>query len=151
MTRGPKPKPTRFRVLEGNAGKRPLNASEPTSGALGDPPPHLCAVALAKWRELAQPGCWGLVTTTADREALTMYVELHARAVEAAAALAEHGTIIASPNGYPMPSPWVAILNACKRDMLKIAVEFGGTPSSRTRVKTITPPGKSKFAGLLVG
>ena len=53
--RGPLPKPTRVRELEGNTARRPLPTSEPTPAALPElppPPPWMPPLAIATWREL---------------------------------------------------------------------------------------------------
>ena len=52
---------------------------------------------------------------------------------EAMEALNEFGTMIKSPSGYPVQSPWVAILSRQAEVMLRIASEFGFSPASRSR------------------
>ena len=52
---------------------------------------------------------------------------------EATQAVNEFGTMIKSPNGYPVQSPWVAILNRSAEVMLRIAAEFGFSPAARSR------------------
>jgi P27 family predicted phage terminase small subunit len=133
--RGRKPKPTMLKLIEGNPGHRPIAADEVSPGKLGDPPSDLCAAALEKWREMVSPAIWGLMATGADRDQLAEYCRLSVRKAEAEGQVAEHGAVVASPNGFPVQSPWLQILNKCRAEMLNIATEFGGTPSSRTRVK----------------
>ncbi len=147
--RGRKPKPTALRVIEGNPGKRPLNTEEPKPGPLGAPPADLAGVALDKWHELA--GLWRLVVTAADRDQLAEYCRLEARRVEAEEKVREDGAVAYTAGGAPVQSAWLIILNKCREDMRKIAVEFGGTPASRARVKSNGEPEESKFAGLMGG
>jgi P27 family predicted phage terminase small subunit len=145
--RGRKPKPTALRVIEGNPGKRALNRSEPDAGPLGAPPGDLKGIALAKWGEMAR--LWRLVLTAADRDQLAEYCRLEAERVQAMEKLAEEGPIAVTAGGAPVQSAWKIILNKCREDMRKIAVEFGGTPASRARVKSNGEPPQSKFGSLL--
>jgi P27 family predicted phage terminase small subunit len=46
-----------------------------------------------------------------------------------------YGTMVKSPNGYPMQSPYVAVANKQVEIMVRIASELGMTPSSRTRIR----------------
>lgn len=134
--RGRKPKPTALKVIQGNPGRRPLNRDEPQPGPVGEPPPLVRGrpVARAKWKELVSPECWGPVATRADVDALEAYCLLYGRMTEAEEKIGECGTVVANPQGFPVPSPWVGIANVCRRDMHKIAVEFGGVPASRARL-----------------
>lgn len=145
--RGRKPKPTALRVIEGVPGHRALNTDEPVHGPLGFPPADLDGIALAKWEEMA--GIWGVVATAADRDQFAEYCRLEARRVEAEAMIVVEGPIAKTAGGYKVQGPWMQILNKCREDMRKIAIEFGGTPASRTRVKATRPEPASKFDGLL--
>ena len=53
--------------------------------------------------------------------------------VEATEALQKYGSMVKSPNGYPIQSPWVSIANKQADLMMRIASEFGFTPASRGR------------------
>jgi P27 family predicted phage terminase small subunit len=141
-----------LREIQGNPGKRPINKREPQPGELGEPSPDLCEVARAKWAELARLEVWGLVATAADAELLAEYCRLHARKAHAEAQLEAEGSIVISPKGYQMQSPWLQIINRCRTDMLKIALEFGGSPSSRTRLSvSVQGKSESKWDGLIAG
>jgi len=48
------------------------------------------------------------------------------------------GLFVKSPKGYPMQSPWLAVSNRAQEMYAKLCVEFGLTPSSRTRVPGAT-------------
>src|SRR5437867_6293718 len=53
--RGPKPKPTVLRVLEGNKGKRALPRNEPQPPAdMPNPPAYLNGYALEEWNRVAE-------------------------------------------------------------------------------------------------
>jgi P27 family predicted phage terminase small subunit len=68
-----------------------------------------------------------------DRGPLAIYCGAYAMWAEAMKALEEFGTMTKSPTGYPVQSPYVAIVNRQAELMLRIAGEFGFTPASRSR------------------
>jgi len=135
--RGRKPKPTALKLLDGNPGKRPLNEREPLMlQGLPEPPEWLDAEARAEWDrivpELAEMG----LLSRADRPALTAYCTAWSRWVEAEAMVKKLGTIVKSPEkGFPMKSPYLSIADQSLETMRKLMVEFGLTPSSRSRIK----------------
>jgi P27 family predicted phage terminase small subunit len=53
-------------------------------------------------------------------------------------AIQKYGTMMKSPSGYPIQSPYVAIANKQAEIMMKIASEFGFTPASRGRLWMIS-------------
>jgi P27 family predicted phage terminase small subunit len=57
---------------------------------------------------------------------------------EATEAIHKFGTMVKSPSGYPMQSPYIAIANRQAEIMMRIASEFGFTPASRSRISA--PP-----------
>ena len=66
---------------------------------------------------------------------LAAYCQAHALWVEAVSSIERYGTMVKSPNGFPMQSPYVAVANKQVEIMVRIASEFGMTPSSRTRIR----------------
>jgi len=127
-----------------------MNKREPQPGELMAPPADLCEVARAKWFEQIRLEVWGLVVTAADADLLADYCRLEARRQKAEDMVAQHGELVASPNGFPCQSPWLNIANRCRSDMFRIALEFGGSPSSRTRL-SVEPRkgGAGKFGDLI--
>ena len=140
--RGRRPKPTRMKVLTGNPGKRALNKNEPRPAAIvPECPPELGPLARAEWDRLAgELGTLQLLTTF-DRAALAAYCGAYALWAEATEAIQKYGTMVKSPSGYPIQSPYVSIANRQAEIMMRIASEFGFTPASRSR---ITTPNKSQ-------
>src|SRR4051812_21402132 len=69
VMRGRKPKPTHLKLLDGNPGKRPLNAGEPKpERRIPTCPAHLNPTAKAEWKRLArQMHVLGIVTTSTAR------------------------------------------------------------------------------------
>ncbi|EGP09594.1 phage terminase small subunit [Bradyrhizobiaceae bacterium SG-6C] len=71
-----------------------------------------------------------------DRAALATYCGAYALWAEATEAIQKFGTMVKSPSGYPMQSPYIAIANRQAEIMMRIASEFGFTPASRSRIST---------------
>jgi P27 family predicted phage terminase small subunit len=137
--RGRRPKPTRMKLLTGNPGKRPMNKDEPRPEAtVPDCPDALGPVARAEWDRLASElGKLNLLTNL-DRAALAAYCGAYALWAESTEAIQKYGTMVKSPSGYPIQSPYVSIANRQAEIMMRIASEFGFTPASRSRITT--PP-----------
>jgi P27 family predicted phage terminase small subunit len=88
------------------------------------PPPPTCldAVAAEKWRQI-----FGEIKADSfgDRDLLEVYCTTWARWKEAEALVAELGTVIKSPSGYPCQSPYLSIANRAAADLLKIGRQLG--------------------------
>jgi len=139
---GRKPIPTAIKQLNGNPGKRPLNRNEPKFGTHGVTcPKHLDKTARAEWKRVsAELSTTGLLTTV-DRAALAAYCAAWSRWVDAELNIQKFGTVIKSPkSGFPIQNPYVGIANTALDQMRKFAVEFGMTPSSRSRISTADGP-----------
>ena len=135
--RGRKPKPSLYKELAGNPGHRPLNDREPIPPSeLPECPDHLQGEARAEWfRICAALDTMGLLTS-ADHALLEAYCVTYARWLDAEAKLKEFGTIVKSPDkGFPMMSPYLLVANGAMEQLRKLAVEFGLSPSSRSRIR----------------
>jgi P27 family predicted phage terminase small subunit len=133
--RGRKPKPTALKILAGNPGHQKLSDDEPQPPrGLPTCPAHLKNEARREWfrigRELEMLG----VVAKTDRAALAAYCQLYARWVEAEAALAEQGMIVEAINGAKGRNPHLGIVKDALEQMRKYLIEFGLTPSSRSRL-----------------
>ena len=146
--RGRKPKPTAQRILEGNAGKRPLPTDEvqpPTTHAtFTTTPPELDgdAVAIAEWTRLAPMLVTVRAVTDADRSTLIAVCLEWSRYIEAMKAVRRLGLIVKAPSGFAMPNPYLAIATRALAGCRALWPELGLTPSSRSRV-TPAKPGES--------
>jgi hypothetical protein len=59
----------------------------------------------------------------------------------------KYGDVILTPDKkFPVQSPYLAIANKAQEQMVKIMIEFGMTPSSRSRVHTTPLHGPSALA-----
>lgn len=134
--RGRKPKPTKLKLVEGNPGKRPINKREPQPKGPPRMPRVLSPAARKQWRKIAGKLSAFGVATNVDEEALALLCEAWARWIDAEEHLRKFGVVVKSPkSGFPMPSPYLAICNTAMKQIKDLLVEFGCTPSSRTRLK----------------
>src|SRR5262249_10832155 len=96
-------------------------------------PPELPPLAREEWNRIVGELIALGVLSKFDRGPLAVYCGAYAMWAEGIEALQQYGTMIKSPSGYPVQSPWVAIVNRQAEMMLRIASEFGFTPASRSR------------------
>jgi len=129
-----------MKVLTGNPGKRPLNATEPRpEPVVPDPPAELGPSARREWDRLVSQLAPLRILTPLDRAALAAYCGAYGLWAEATEAIQKYGVMVKSPTGFPMQSPYVSIANRQAEIMMRIASEFGFTPASRSRISTPTP------------
>ncbi|MCA1452153.1 phage terminase small subunit P27 family [Bradyrhizobium sp. BRP22] len=164
MQRGAKPKPTALKLLRGVPGHHALPKGElhPLREETCPPPPHNIrhkADAREEWNRIA-PELHRLgLLTIADYRPLSLYCLAYARWCDAEAALDEmakddprfHALVVEGAMGGKVANPLVKIAATAGLHVMRYAVEFGFTPSSRTRISG-TASGdepKSKFDGLL--
>jgi P27 family predicted phage terminase small subunit len=58
---------------------------------------------------------------------------------EAMEQIQKYGTMVKSPTGYPIQSPYLSIANRQAELMMRVASEFGLTPASRSRISAPPP------------
>ncbi len=146
MIRGRRPKPTRLKYLTGNPGKRPLNPYEPRPEAsVPECPPELGPAARREWDRLVGDLAKLNMLTNLDRAALAAYCGAYALWADATEQIQKYGSMIKSPTGYPVQSPYIAIANRQAEIMLRISSEFGFTPASRSRIAAPSPDQPTLF------
>ena len=134
MQRGPKPMPRNLRLVRGD--KSRLNPDEPiVEVAAPDAPDYLTERERQVFTENAVKLARMRVMTEVDIDALAVYAVNFVRWREACKMVEDTGYIMQAPSGYPVPNPVLAIANKAQAEFMRIATEFGMTPSSRTRVK----------------
>ena len=134
--RGRKPKPVELRVIEGNREHRKIpKAPKPRKNKnIPDPPGWLVKYAKTEWKRIV-PELYNLgLLTKIDTTALEAYCQCYARWREAEEKLKVEVSI--TDNGYESPSAYINISNKYSKEMRSYLVEFGMTPSSRTRIGT---------------
>lgn len=134
--RGPIPKPTALKIVEGNPGKRPLNKREPKPRAVAPRcPAHLDDVAQKEWKRLVPVLLRMGVLTEADQIALANLCQTYSTLINAQTQLAKSGILYKTQSGYIQQSPLLSIVNTCVETINKLSREFGLTPSSRSRLQ----------------
>jgi P27 family predicted phage terminase small subunit len=132
--RGPPPKPSRQKELEGTyrADRAVRNEMTPTLGA-PPCPKSLTGEALAEWKrvvpELVRLGVLAVI----DGSRLADYCRAHALAIKAAVRAEAEGEVIDTYKG-PTRSPWHAVAHEARAQARMLGSEFGLTPSARSRV-----------------
>ena len=96
-------------------------------------PPELGPIAREEWDRVAPLLMAAGRLKPLDRSTLAIYCAAYASWLEATIALQNYGTVMKSPSGYPMQSPYVSIATKYADIMARIAAEFGFTPASRRR------------------
>jgi P27 family predicted phage terminase small subunit len=133
---GPPRKPTAWRRMEGNRGKKAWNHAEPLPPeGVPDCPEHLSEEARAEWHRLVETLVSMGVITVVDRAVLAAYCQAYGRWVEAEEKLRETPLLIKTPSGYVQQSPWLGIANRQMELMGRYMAEIGLTPASRSRIK----------------
>jgi P27 family predicted phage terminase small subunit len=147
---GRKPLPTRLKLLRGNPGKRRLNADEPQP-PLARPscPRHLGKEARREWRRIV-PKLEAIgVLTEIDRTALAAYCDAWGRWVEASLGLQKSGMLIKGRQGEAVKSPYLPVINQAIEQMRMMLIEFGMSPSSRSRLRVPQKAAADPFEAFL--
>lgn len=147
--RGRKPTPVVLRLVKGNPGRRPIPEVPIVSAVIPEKPAHLSDAASAEWDVVAPQLHEAGLLSTIDRTALAAYCQAYGRWVEAEVALKTHGTLVKSPSGFPMVSPYLTVANKAMEQMTKMLIEFGMSPSSRSRVTVDKPVKQSAVSRFL--
>lgn len=136
---GPPRKPTAWRRMEGNRGKKAWNRAEPIPPeGVPDCPEHLGEEARAEWYRLVDTLATMGVITIVDRAVLAAYCQAYGRWVEAEQKLKEAPLLFKTPSGYVQQSPWLNIANRQMELMGRYMAEIGLTPASRSRIAVST-------------
>jgi P27 family predicted phage terminase small subunit len=148
-----------LKLIAGNRGHRPLRKDEPIPEAnIPAVPPHLSDEAKVEWGRIVNKLYNLGLMTDVDRAALAAYCQCYADWIEAEEQIRRFGKVVKSPvrevvrrrrdgteetertGGYPMQSPFLAIRNKALELMHRYLIEFGLSPSSRSRVSATGQP-----------
>ncbi len=145
---GRKPKPTALKLLDGNPGNKPLPKNEPEPFvALPPTPTWMTLRAKREYRRVGALLLQSQMVTVLDGFALAMVASSYATWVEAEIALQEHGLLVKGRDGAPSVNPFRKVANEAYDRTRQMLVEFGMTPSSRARVKTVQADTASGTSG----
>lgn len=133
--RGPKKLPTNILILRGSrrVEDRPKNEPKPRQG-MPNPPEILKGEALDEWNRKAPLLYEQGTLTLIDNSALAAYCISWALMCAALKLCEEDKLIETAKNGSPKKSPIVSILRGAYNDMVRLAAEFGMTPSGRANI-----------------
>lgn len=146
---GRKPVPTALKIVRGNPGKRPLNENEPTPKSDADMPDWLSKEAAKHWPVVAAQLRDAKLLSAVDGAALALYCEAFARWRHASDQVSKYGPVVKAPSGYPVQSPYLSIANKAHEQMCKLLIEFGMTPSSRSRVSKVEDKDDDPYAAFV--
>jgi P27 family predicted phage terminase small subunit len=131
---GRKATPTKLKLVEGKNYRMSDRANEPVpAGDLCDPPAHLNERQLVIWSYAIEHAPHGLLKKL-DQAVLMAWCVAQSIHEEATKALNNGPTIIKTPNGMPIQSPWLGIINKQAIIMRSLVSELGFSPTSRTRI-----------------
>lgn len=148
--RGPAPKPTATKRLEGNPGKRKLNQNEPKPRSRRPKmPDYFSQDQEAVWRRVTRELRAMQVMTSADADVITLLVEAIVERREAQVIVAKDGATIMSPNGYPTVHPLSGKVNKLGAQILRLLEQLGMTPASRSRIQTLDDKSDDPFEEFL--
>jgi P27 family predicted phage terminase small subunit len=116
--------------------QRQLAKQEPKPVPVVQCPLELSTAARQEWDRLAPELTAAGRLTPVDRGLLAAYCVAYATWIEAVDGQQRYGTVMKSPNGYPIQSLYLSIINRQVEIMIRIASEFGFTPASRSRLPT---------------
>jgi len=142
MKHGTKTKTTVLKILEKEKNKDRINLNEPKIAvAVPDCPAHLNTYAKKEWKRITPIlERMGLITHI-DMAALAGYCQAYGRWIDAEKNIkklqkrdGKDAMLINTPKGYVMINPYISVANKSMELMYKFMVEFGLTPSSRTRI-----------------
>lgn len=151
--RGPPPKPSKLKKLEGTYRK-----DRDAGGASLQPPPGvplrpkwLDKEARAEWDRVVPQLVELKVLTGLDGGALERYCVAHSNWVKAQRDVQKHGPVVKTPFG-PQKNPAIKLAQEERAAARLLAGELGLSPSARSRVKvTEKEPEEDKAADFLFG
>jgi len=119
-----------------------MTAAMPVYGADIAPkcPPHVQGAARKEWKRIVPELLTLGLLTRIDAFALASYCITYARWMEAEAKVTEAGPVVKTKAGNLITNPYLGVANTAMKLCHKFAVEFGFTPSSRSRLN-VTPAG----------
>lgn len=144
-------KPTALKLLQGNPSRRPLNNDEPKSEALtldSQPPADISEDGKELWPVVCAELTASGVLTRLDEAALALYCESKARYNLASEQVEDQGAVIMGAQAEVV-NPWYRIMKFEIEIQTKLLIQFGMTPSSRSRVQIVQPKKANPFSVLL--
>ena len=135
---GPKPEPKNLKLLKGEKRPSRVNYDEPEfeSNEIA-PTQELSEEELQCWHHALKVLSPGRILTNADCNMLTHLVQAEAQYQEHLAFCKEYGNYASGAAGQKVLSPAFKAMMEWEKRAADLWKEFGATPSSRTRVKSL--------------
>jgi P27 family predicted phage terminase small subunit len=146
--RGPQPKNSQIKRLEGNPGRRPLKSGVKASDR---PicPDHLPEYARACWDRIvaSMPPA---VYAAADQDLLAAYCIAADTLRQAVIALKTEPAVVEGANGAPYQNPWISIQSKQSQLLASLGARLGLDPAARESLSAPADDGpQSKFGDLI--
>jgi P27 family predicted phage terminase small subunit len=138
--RGPAPKPTEIKQMEGTYRADRAARNEPKPRVTIPPcPVWLPPDAKKEYKRVAKILVKLRVLTEADQMALAAYAHEYAkwRHAEGLIAGTALNAVLVGGAGGQYLNPWQSVANTAFKNMIALMREFGMTPASRSRVSTV--------------
>jgi len=143
---GKKPVPTQLKIIRGTDQPCRVKKNEPKPNDNRIYMPFKLSPAASKqWTKIVKELKEAKLLTNIDTQALGMYCEAYATWMNAQKMIQTHGVVVKSKNGFPVQSPFFHVANKSFDQMKGLLIEFGMTPSARTRVSTVEGPDDDDF------
>ena len=135
-------------MLEGNKGKRALPRNEPQPPRdIPCAPSYLNPYAREEWDRLADTLYEIGTLKSVDQGTFAAYCLAFARWRQAEEDLermaqmdgSTHGAVLKTKAGNFIPNPLAGYVNTLRRDVQRLAAEFGLSPSARTQIEAVSP------------
>lgn len=149
MTRGPAPKPTALRLLDGGHPER-INHDEPVPRPARPELPADASPEVAEvWNRIVEELDAMGIAAAADADSLRCFCEAVVSHRKASRLLAKSNVLIPGLHGGPVRNPALAVQRDAAGVIRAFAQEFGLTPSARSRITTGNKPAddENPFAG----
>ena len=127
--------PTKLKIVKGTFRNCRANPREPVySDQIPDPPDFLNNYGKKEWDRISKDLFNQGLLAKVDMAALTGYCQAFGRWAQAEKNLLEESLIIDTIQGNIIQNPLIGIANTSMEHMRKFLIEFGMTPSSRSKV-----------------
>ena len=137
MISATRPQPTVVRFARGNLRGKPAPIDEPQPTADLKMPEGMSKAAQECWKFLAEPLREARMAAEPDSLALSMFCEAYATYKKATKKISKPNGLVIHRDGLPQVSPHFKVANEAMMMMYRFMVEFGMTPSARTRLKKV--------------
>lgn len=143
---GRRPVPTRLKIIKGTDQPCRIKKNEPKPAADKiEMPEGLSEDGQRHWNIVCKQLQEAKIITNIDVTALAMYCEAYSVWFNANKMIQKHGPVVKDKNGFPVQSPYLMVANKAFDQMRHMLVEFGMSPSSRTRVAATADPEDEEF------